>query len=122
MEETLIVMNRITQRELCRFLNGAPPKWVMEFARDLVMLDWSQTPAFTQFKMTDFSDFTEQIPAVNALGFYDLIKKNVIQSGFADFSAHRCREISMVAARRQCKLVADIHWLNRCLSVNVVPS
>ena len=94
----------------------------MEFAGDLVMLDWSQTPAFTQFKMTDFSDFTEQIPAVDALGFYDLIKKNVIRSGFADFSPHRCREISMAAARRQCKLVADIHWLNRCLSVNVVPS
>ena len=94
----------------------------MEFAGDLVMLDWSQTPAFTQFKMTDFSDFTEQIPAVNALRLYGFIKKNIIQSGFADFSAHRCREISMVAARRQCKLVADIHWLNRCLSVNVVPS
>ena len=98
------------------------PIWVMEFARDLAMLDGSQTPTFTHFNMTDFSDCSEQIPAVDALKFYDFIKKNVVQSGFADFSAHRCREISMVAARRQSKLVTDIHWLNSCLSVNVVPS
>ena len=72
---------------------------------------------FICFVMTTFFDFVDRVPSIDALSFYDIAKKNILQSEFLAYGFNRRRDFLMMIARRKCKLVADIHWLNRCFAV-----
>ncbi|WP_156486575.1 hypothetical protein [Synechococcus sp. MIT S9504] len=65
--------------------------------------------------MTTFSDFIDNVPATEAIDFYDR-ETQILMEELGDIDFYRRRELSMLAARRKRKLILDVHWLNLCLA------
>ena len=79
------------------------------------MLDISEEAAsYARRTMTTFSDFIENIPATEAMAFYNR-EEHILRETFGDIEFYRRRDLCMMAARRRRKLILDVHWLNRCL-------
>ncbi|WP_114993399.1 hypothetical protein [Synechococcus sp. UW179A] len=66
--------------------------------------------------MTIFSDLIDDIPAVEAIDFYER-EKHILMEEIGDIEFYRRRELSMIAARKKRKLILDVHWLNICLAI-----
>ena len=66
--------------------------------------------------MTSCSDIIDNMPAIEAIDFYDR-EKNILMEELGDIDFYRRRELSMLAARRKRKLILDVHWLNLCLAM-----
>ena len=70
-----------------------------------------------QRKMATFSDFIDNVSAVEALSFYEK-EEQILREQFGDIEFYRRRDLCMMTARRRRKLILDVHWLNRCLQTS----
>ena len=68
-------------------------------------------------KMATFSDFIDNVSAVEALSFYEK-EEQILREQFGDIEFYRRRDLCMMMARRRRKLILDVHWLNRCLQAS----
>ena len=97
---------------------GISPEWVMPFDINCEILDTTETNTLLmQRKMATFSDFIDNVSAVEALSFYEK-EEQILREQFGDIEFYRRRDLCMMTARRRRKLILDVHWLNRCLQAS----
>ena len=63
--------------------------------------------------MTTFSDYIDNVSAIEAIEFYET-QNHILMQEFSDIDFYQRKELSMITARRRRKLILDVHWLNLC--------
>ncbi len=69
--------------------------------------------------MTTFSDYIDNITALEAIEFYER-ENHILLQECVDINFYRRKELSMITSRRKRKLILDVHWLNLCLELKAL--